>query len=89
MPPADNTTPLTFSVCAPGLNVVVPKFIVPNLVPAPPVNVAIDAPVVNVTLNAFSIDPLAVLPYVYVLATEASAWNPPVPVHVKFVAVAT
>ena len=79
VPVADNVkSPAMFSAVAPGLNEVVPKFRLSNQLPV--TNVATLAPVVNVKLGAVVNEPPATEPTPNVLATDASAVNPPVPV---------
>jgi hypothetical protein len=80
VPVADNVkSPAMFSAVVPGLNEVVPKFRLSNQ-PAV-VNVATDAPVVNVKFTAFAVDP-PVVPNVNVrvLAMFATV-KPPGPVY--------
>ena len=88
VPVADNVkSPAMFSAVVPGLNEVVPKFRLSNQLAV--VNVATDAPVVNVKLGALVTEPPAVAPKLNVLVLLISATvNPPVPVRVNPVAVA-
>ena len=87
VPPLDNVKlPAMFNDVVPGLNAVEPKSRLSNQLPV--VNVAIAVPLpVNVKLGAFVADP-PVVPNTYVLVTDASDTNPPVPVYVNPVAVA-
>lgn len=79
VPPLDKVKMFKFSVVVANVKAVVPKFKLLNQLLL--VNVATEVPLpVNVTLGAFALVPPAVLPKVYVLTTEASAVNPPVPV---------
>ena len=88
VPVADNVrSPAMFSAVVPGLNEVVPKFRLSNQLAV--VNVATDAPVVNVKPGALVTEPPAVAPKLNVLVLLISATvNPPVPVRVNPVAVA-
>ena len=88
VPVADNVrSPVMFSAVVPGLNAVVPKSRLLNQ-PAV-VNVATDAPVVNVRFGAVVNEPPAVAPTLNVLVLLiAGTTNPPVPVYVNPVAVA-
>jgi len=87
VPPDESVNPFKFNEVVPGLNAVVPKFNVLNQLPVVNVVTAVPAPTKD-TFGALVAEP-PVVPNVTVLVTDASTIvKPPVPVHVKPVAVA-
>ena len=86
VPPDESVNPFKFRLVVPIVNAVVPKFNVLNQLPVVKVITAVPEPV-NDKFGELVTEP-PVVPKVKVLVIEASVVKPPVPVHVKPVAVA-
>ena len=85
VPPLDSVKLFKFNVVVPIVNAVVPKLRILNQLPV--VIVATDEPLISVKFGALVDVPPAVWPKLKFLVTDIIAVKPPVPVHVKLVAV--